>query len=347
MTGVTRNRKVYKAAIGLENPAAPGVPVTPTTGLRFAKFGLKPNITNGDLNLADGNPGSTFPYREKAEPNGAMEMPFWPEEGAEIFLKLAFGAATSTRNIPSTGLSYTHEFTQDWDNALSASVYRWAPGMTGVEEPEVWAGAVVKSLELSWNGPGPVDLKVDFDSIAPEYDVSLPSVTHTSAPPWFWGNMIAKIDGTQNAEITNLTLKIEREIDKQYGAQGDGNIAPNIFTPTNWKVTGGLKFPYRDWDELRTYLTGSSTGTVMSPDLPPDRTLQIINTGSTIETIYKYLTQFDMPRVSFETDADRDNDKTIDYDINYTAQKYTGVDAGLGTNKILSARMVSKLAAIA
>lgn len=344
MTGVRRSKKSYAAGMAIES--AYNTFVDPTTFLKFLKFGIEINPEDKDLDLCDGTPGSKYMIRNSAEITGPLELPAWPEMGLEPLLKLIFGAATSTRNIPSTGLSYTHEFAQDWSSLLSASIVRWAPGMTGAEDVEAYSGAILNSLEIGYDGPGPISLKANFDCGGFSGAESVPTRTYTTAAPFTWGTLVAKLDGTQKTDITKAAIKIERAVDKQYGADGADGLIANILTPTDWKVTGSLAFPYETKDELMKYLTGSSSGTAIANTIL-DRTLQLTNTGSIIETTYPYKLDFKMPKVNWsKCKVDKDADKTVPYDVDFSAQRYDGVDAGLGTNKILSATVISKLAAI-
>lgn len=344
MTAARRSKKSYAAGMAIES--AYNTYVAPTTFMKYLKFGVKVNPNDENLDLCDGTPGSRFMYRKDAEITGPLELPAWPEMGLEPLLKLIFGSATSTQNIPSTGLSYTHEFAQAWDTLLSGSLTRWVPGMSGEEDVEAYTGAIVSSLEIGYDGPGPISLKATFDCGGFSGAQSVPTRTYTTALPFTWGGFVAKIDGTQNAEVTKAAIKIERSVDKLSGADGANGLVKNVLTPTDWLVTGSLAFPYKTKNELMLYLTGSTSGTALATTIA-DRTLQLTTTGATIETIYPYKLDFKMPKVNMsKVDADKDADKTIMYDLDFSAQHYDGADAGLGTDKILSATVISKLAAI-
>lgn len=344
MTDAMRSKKSYAGGIGIET--AYNTYKAPTDFLRYLKFGVKPNVTDEDLDICDGVPGSKYMYRKSAEIGGPLDMPAWPEEGLESFLKLIFGSATSTRNIPSTGLSYTHEFTQSWSTLLSASLTRWVPGMSGEEDVEAYTGAILSSLEIGYDGPGPISLKATFDCAGFSGAESVPTRTYTTAAPFTWGGLVVKVDGTQNAEVTKAALKIERSTDKLHGADGADGLVANILNPTDWLVTGSLQFPYRNKEEMMRYLTGSTSGTALARTIT-DRTLQLTATGANIETTYDYTLDFKMPKVNMsKVEADKDADKTVMYDLDFAARYYDGADAGLGTNKILSATVISKLASI-
>jgi hypothetical protein len=56
---------------------------------------------------------------------------------------------------------------------------------------------------------------------------------------------------------------------------------------------------------------------------------------------------FKMPLVNMtKCEYDKDDDNTIQYDIDYAARRYEGVDAGLGTDCILTGEVVSELTSI-
>jgi len=344
MTDAMRSKKSYAGGMAIETDY--NTYVAPTTFMRYLKFGIDVNVTDEDLDVMDGVPGSKYMIRKQAEINGPLEIPAWPQEGLEPILKLIFGAATSTQNIPSTGLSYTHEFSQSWSTLLSASLTRWVPGMSGEEDVEAYTGAVLSSLEIGYDGPGPISLKATWDCGGFSGAESAPTRTYSTAVPFNWGGFVAEIDGTENTEITKAAIKIERATDKMFGADGANGMVANILNPTDWLVTGSLAFPYRNKDELMTYLTGTTSGTALATTIT-DRTLQLTTTGANIETVYDYLLDFKMPKVNMsKCKVDKDADKTVMYDIDFAARYYSGTDAGLGTNKILSATVVSKLAAI-
>jgi hypothetical protein len=341
-----RTKKVYAAGMAIEDTY--NVYKAPTTYMRYLKLGLKVDPNDEELNISDGTPGSTYVYRKDAEIGGPMEIPAWPEESLEPLLKLIFGSAVSTRNIPSNGISYTHEFTQSWTNILSASITRWIPGNSGAEEVEAFTGAVLDSLEIGFDGPGPISLKPTWSCGGYDASKSAPTRTYSTAPIFVWGNFTCKVDQTLKTDVTKGTLKIERALDKLTGASGNPVTAllPNILTPTDWKVTGSLQFPVENREWLLEYISGSTTGTTLDTIIA-DKELELICTGETIESTYKYLMHFKMPQVNMtKCDNDKDAEKTEMYDIDYRARRYTGADNGLGTNKILSATVVSKLAAI-
>jgi hypothetical protein len=336
-----RSKKSYAGGIAIESTY--NTYVAPTTFLRYLKWGIKPNITDEDLDICDGVPGSKFMYRKQAELNGTLELPAWPEGGLEPLLKLIFGSATSTVN---TATSYTHEFTQAWDSLLSASLTRWVPGMSSAYDVEAYTGAILSSLEIGYDGPGPISLKATFDAGGFDGGKTNPTRTYTTAAPFSWGQLAVELDQAAKTDVTKAAIKIERSVDKLFGADGSDGLIANILTPTDWAVTGSLQFPYETKAEFMTYLTGSPTGTSISTVIT-DRELQLTCTGPEIETGHDYLLDFQMPKVNVsKCDPDKDADKTVMYDIDFTAQYYDGVDNGLGTDRILGATVVSALAAI-
>lgn len=341
-----RSKKWYAAGMAIEDTY--NTYKAPTNYIRYLKFGVNPNVTDEDLDICDGVPGSKYPIRKQAEITGPMELPAWPEGGLEPLLKLIFGAATSTRNIPSTGLSYTHEFTQNWQNILSSSLTQWIPGFSSDKEVEAFTGAVLSSLEIAYDGPGPITLRANWDCAGFNASQSAPTRTYTTAAPFVWGHFTAKVDGTLKSDVTKATLKIERKTDKKFGATGNVNSAliANILTPTDWLVSGSLEFPVENRNEILQYLSGSTSGTTITPVIA-NRTLQLTLTGANIETTYDYKMDFKMPKVNMsKCDRDNDNDNAVMYDLDYVARYYDGVDNGLGTNKILSGTVVSKLSSV-
>ncbi len=340
---VTRSKKSYAMGMALEDTY--NVFKAPTHYIRYVKSGMNVNVTDEELDICDGTPGSAYPYRKQAEVGGTMEIPAWPGGGLEQLLALIFGKVTSTQQATST--AYKHVFEQDFNAVKSASIVHWAPELTN-KDVEVYTGGVLSSLEIGYDGPGPITLKPTWDCGGFDASQSAPTRTYTSSPIFVWGNFQAKIDGVLNTKVTKATLKIERELDKQFGATGDPVTAlmPNIKTPTDWKVTGSLEFPYETKDFIMEYLSGSTSGTTIDTIIK-DKTLQLTCTGQTIESTYKYLMDFKMPRVNMsKCDRDKDSDKTIMYDIDYAARKFEGVDAGLGTNCILTGEVVSKVTAV-
>lgn len=339
--GVRRNREVYRAGLGIETTA--NTYKSPTVMLMCDKIGLSPNITDTDLNPMTGIPGDSYTIREKAEPGGSLESWAWPEAGLEQLLKMVFGAASSTRNIPSTGVSYTHEFSQDRNVMLSASIIRLAQALTA-KEPQAYVGCMLKKLTFGFNGPGPIQMTAEFDASNLDLSQSAPSLTKTVAAPFVWGDFQAKLDNSHSGKVTKATIVIDLATDPMYG--DDNSLSPGIKTYTDFKVSGRLEFPYEDWDELKNYIGGSTSATTIGRIIK-NRTLQLTCTGANIETTYNYLFDFKMPKINFKSlDNDKDNDKTEMYGFDWVAQYYDGSDTGLGTNKIASATVVSKLATI-
>jgi hypothetical protein len=339
-----RSKKGY--AMGMAIETAYNTYKAPTVYPRYTKSGLNVDPTDEDLDICDGVPGSKYMYRKQAEVGGTTELPAWPEGALEQILKLVFGSATST--IIGTGPGYRHVFTQDWDAILSASLTQWIPGFSGSEEVEAFTGAVISSLEIGYDGPGPITLKVTWDCGGFDAAQSAPTRSYTTAAPFVWGNFTAEIDQVLKTDVTKASLKIDRAVDKLYGATGDTKTAllPNIMTPTDWLVTGSLQFPKENRDYLMEYLSGSSSGTTLDTIIA-EKELQLTCTGATIETTNKYLMDFKMPLVNMsKCSNDKDSDKAILYDIDYAARYFNGVDAGLGTNCILGGEVVSKLVSI-
>lgn len=338
---VRRNREVYRAGLGIETEE--GTYKASTVMLMCSKIGLKPNITDTDIKPQTGIPGDSYTIREKAEPGGTLETWAWPEAGLEQLLKMVFGAAQTTRNIASTGLSYTHEFSQDRDVMLTASIIRFAEALTA-DEPEAYLGCMLKSITFNFNGPGPITVTADFAASDLDLSQTAPSLTKTVAAPFVWGNFESKLDGTAGHNVTNATIVIDLVTDVLYG--DDGSLSPNIKTYTGFNVSGRLEFPYEDWNELKNYIGGSTSATSIGTIIK-DRTLQLTCTGANIETTYDYKLDFKLPRINFKTlDNDKDSEGTEIYGFDWVAKYYDGTDAGLGTNKIASATVVSKLATI-
>lgn len=340
---VRRSKKSY--ALGMAIEATYNTYKAPTTYIRYTDFGVDVTPNDEDLDICDGVPGSKLMYRKDAEVGGDMNLPAWPEEGLEPLLKLIFGGATSAIN--GTGPSYKHTFTQDWDSILSASLTHWAPGLTA-PDVEAYTGAVLKSLEIGYDGPGPITLKPTWECAGYDASKTAPTRTYSTAPIFTWGNFTCKIDQTLKTDVTKAALKIERSTDKLTGASGDPKTAliPDIITPTDWAVTGSLQFPYETKAYLMEYLSGSSSGTTLNTVIA-EKKLELICTGPTIHDTHKYLMDFKMPLVNMSKCArDKNSDKTILYDIDFAARYYDGTDKGLGTDCILTGEVVSKLKSI-
>ena len=76
---------------------------------------------------------------------------------------------------------------------------------------------------------------------------------------------------------------MSRTMNKDYGAQGDGKLAPNILVAGPIEISGSLEFPRGSNTELNKYLDGASAGsatTIGSTIL--DRTLALNLTGENI-----------------------------------------------------------------
>ncbi len=338
---VRRNQEVYSAGLALETNE--GVYEEPNVFLPFSKLGIKPNVVDEDLAVNIGTPGATFTYRKDAQPGGPLSMPAWPEAGLEQLLKMAFGAVQTTRNIPDTGLSYTHAFTQNSAVMPTATIIRWADAIAAAKEPEAYLGLMLNSLQLGYDGPGPISLQADLKGTQFDLSQSAPTKTYTTAQPFVWGNFSMELDGSALAHTTKASIKIDKIVDSlPIGGAG----FPRVNTPTGFKVGGRLEFPYETWDELKNYIAGSTGGTSIGTIIK-DRTMKLTCIGANIETTHNYKMEFKLPRVNMKVlDNDKDTDKTEMYGFDWAANLYQGIDAGLGTNLIASASVVSKLATI-
>ena len=339
-----RNKQVYTLGLAIENPAAKGTYIQPIVGVPYDTCGLKPNITEEELKPSMGSPGSSIVYRKQAEPGGSLKGWAWPENGLAELLLLAFGAVNTTRNIADTGLSYKHEFNQDYGAMLTASLTQYAAGLVGYEDPLAYPGSMLKSLKFGFDGPGPVSLEAEFISDDVLFDEEIPTVTYSDTIPFVWGDFKATLDGVASGKNVKAAINFEMDTDALFG--DDGSFTPKIKTFADWNVNGTLQFPYESPDPLREYITGSVDGTRITSTIAA-HTLKLECKGANIETGHDYLLNFKMPWIQYKPlENDKDADKTEMYDVTWVARKYTGVNQGLGTNKICSATLVDKQAIV-
>jgi len=334
-----RSGDVYALAMAIED--TPGVYKTPNVYIPFTSNSLDPGVTDDDLGVNVGTPGARYTYRKDAQPAGTVGAPAWPEAGLEHFLKMAFGSVATTRNIPSTGLSYTHLFSQDPSSMLTASIVEWADPLTA-KEPIAYLGNMVNSFSIGYDGPGPITLSVDLKGSAIDLNQTAPTKTYTTARPFVWGDFSCKLDGVAVANATKAAIQIDKTVDS---LSVGGTGFPHVNTPTGFGVSGHLEFPYEDWTELKKYISGTSTGTTVTSKIL-DRTLQLTTIGDLIETLYNYKMDFKLPRINMTLTDTKDQDGTEIYAMDFNANRYDGVDGGLGTGLIASASVVSQLVSV-
>lgn len=323
--------------VGIAIETTPGTYKAPTSYIPNTKVSLDPGITDESIDVNIGKATSKFLVaRNKAEPSGEIDSPAWPENGLEALLKAMIGDATSA--VQGATTAYKHTYTES-TSIPSISVTKWNEKQGTVE---AMPGCYLNGLEFSYDGPGVVNMVAKFDGMDFDTSQTKPTITLSTAKPFNWGNFKCLIDGTQNSTVTKASISMSRTMNKDYGAHGDGKLAPNILVAGPLGISGSLEFPRGSNAELNNYLDGTSAGaatTIGSTIL--DRTLALNLTGANIAETYDYDLLFSLPRVNMtKVDPFGDDENTQKYAWAWDAL-YDTV-----TSKTLSASSTSKLTAI-
>lgn len=327
--------KYNGAGIAIED--TPGTYKAPTTFVPNTKCTFGPGITDDVIDVNIGAATTKFlTNRTKAEPSGELDFPAWPENGLEPILKAMIGSATSA--VQATTAAYLHTYTESV-NPPTISVTKWNEKLGTVE---AMPGCMLSELDLSYDGPGTIDVTAKF--VGADFDTSQtkPTITLSTAQPFNWGQFTCLIDGTQNATVTKAAINIKRTINQDYGAKGDGKLSPNILVANPLDIAGSLEFPRQDNTELNKYLDGASagSGTTIGSTLS-DRTMALALKGPLIASTYFYGLTFNLPRVNMtKVDSFGDDNKTQSYSWDWDA--LYSATAG----HALTATSMSKLTAI-
>jgi len=336
MASTPRTGDYYQAALGVESTY--GTFATPTIYLPYAKYTDKETIKDEPIKAHIGRRSNRWKVtRNSADPKQDLEMAAWCGNGLEHILMGTLGGGTDATALTTptylagavggTGGGNQFIFSDSIATLPSFSLLKWA-NISSQPDPQAFSGAMINELKLTSKGPGIVDMTASFLSNTVDLSQSEPTEPVSYAPTTaFQFNMMqVLIDGgswsTVTSGVPTYTTSFDLDIKNNIQAEhvADTKLGPSLKTPGALEITGNLEFAYQDWNELKNYLSGSTSGTGVT-NLIKDRTLEIKFTGATIGTgTAPFLLDILMTRVNM-TDVVIDDSvtKSVKYAFPFTA----------------------------
>lgn len=295
----TATNAYHYFGLATENPLAEGTPVP------VQKFGAYKSFNDGaaignepDEGHVGGRSITLSNDRVAATSEPDINDRFRPDDAFGYFLYHFFGADTVTRNIPSTGLSYKHEFKESNIGLPSATVYQ---GYNyDADTAKSMAGCVCDALTFNFNPNNAPTVQAKYKGDFPTFGVTEPTLAYSTTPSLKAGQLSVFIDdfggsigATPMTGFQEAQLTVSNQITttpKVGGTYGQNEKDVGILN-----VEGSFTRKYTDdaEDYQRIWGTGSFAGTTPTTD-GLFKLLRFKYTGPTIETIYPYLFQFDI-----------------------------------------------------
>lgn len=296
--------------IAKENPSAPGTPVAAQKGIRFEDFdpGMKKEI---DEDHGHSGARNTLiardPVKAYSEPNATDRLR--PDDALGYLLDALYGKDTVTRNIPDTGLSYAHTFTED-----TLGTYTLTEGFNvGSETAKTIAGAQCNSLEFKFSMDSAPRVTPSFIGGYPVYGVTEPTITYSTTKSIRASQLDVFCDNYNGGTIGTTLLPGFREatITVNNGlnpvVESDDDFGETSIDQDKVSLTANLTRRYDGTDYERIYATGAADGTTPTTDAL-EKILRFKYTGALIETTYPYIFQFDILHADVEVKSTRSGD---------------------------------------
>ena len=324
--------------IATENPSAPGTPVAPQKGIRYESF--DPGV-NKEEDEDKGASGSKNPLiniditRAYSEPNFTDRLRF--DDALGYFLKHYYGTDVVTRNIPSTGLSYSHAFAE----AASLDTATLTEGFNvGSETAKTMSGCQCNSLEFKFSLDAAPRITASYIGGYRVHGATEPSLTYATTRPAQAGQIDVYCDA-YGGTIGSTLLPGVREISLTLNngltavAEAADDFGETSIDQDLVSITGSLTRRYDGTDYERIFDTGSDSGTTPTTE-PLEKLLRVKYTGPMIETIYPYIFQLDILRANVKVKSPRGMEgmKTEEWEIKGLANASGLSSAALLQNKI-------------
>lgn len=282
-----KSNTFHYAGIGIED--VDGTAVAPDVLQKYQDFKgnakIETEVDEGHMGTR-GKGTETTRVKAYAEPE-ITDRIRW-DGGIEQMCKAFCGSAVSTRNIPTTGLSYTHVY----DEADTLPTYTYTHGFNvGSETARTFAGCVCNTLEFNFPTEEAPTVTAGFISNFPVFGATEPTLTYTTTKAAqsgqlkvFWGDVgstpSTPIPGLQEASVS-LNNNFEATV-----AAGNtwGTVDKDMGDLT---VEGNFTLKYYDTDYQREWATGTTSGTAVNTENLA-KALRFQYEGPTIETSYKY-----------------------------------------------------------
>lgn len=297
MVTPTATNAYHYAAIATENPLAEGTAVAAQKFPAYKTFNDGAAITNEPDEGHVGARSITLSNDRVAavgEPD--INDRLRPDDAFGYFLYHFFGADTPTRNIASTGLSYSHAYTESSTGLPSATIYQGYNYDN--DTAKTMAGCACDTLAFNFNPTQAPTIQAKYKGGFPTFGAVEPTLSYSTTPSFKAAQLAVYVDDTTigTTKMTgfkeaSVTLSNQLTSLPKVG----GTFGENELEIGNLKVEGTYtrKYTADNEDYQRIWGSGSASGTT------PESTglfkkLRFEYTGPIIETTYPYLFQLDI-----------------------------------------------------
>lgn len=343
---ITPTNAYHYFGIATENPSAPG------TAVPVQKFGAYKTFNDGAVINNEPDEGHVGARsitlsndRVSASSEPEINDRLRPDDEFGYFLYHLLGADDVTQNIPSTGLSYKHKFTESQIGLPTATIYQ---GYNyDADTAKSMAGCVCDSLSFNFNPAQAPTVTAKYKGDFPVFGVTEPTLSYSTTPSFKAGQMAVYLDdyatGTIGATAmtgfkeASVTLTNQVTIDPKVG----GTLGQNNKDVGNLTISGTYtrKYTADDEDYQRFWATGAFDGTTPSTE-GVFKKARFAYTGPMIETSYPYLFQLDILKMEI-TDVKPTQDGEGAKTFAHTFEGVVDTSTGTSVEMVLQNKIAS------
>lgn len=335
-------------ALATENPAAEG------TAVAAQKFGAYNNLSLGaqiGYEADEGHVGGASTLlgndRTTAHTEPSITERLRPDDAMGYYIAHFFGSTTSTRNIPSTGLSYKHEYEESATGLPTATLFQ---GYNfDADTAKRSAGAVCEALSFQFNLNQAPKITARYKGDFYNFGVTEPTLSYSTTPSFKASQIDVYMDAYPSGTIgttamdgfREATVNLTHEVTIDPNAENDFGVNDKLISTI--KVDGSFvrKYTADDEDYMREWATGSFSGTTPTVD-SLFKKVRFKYTGATIETIYPYQFYLDILKMEI-TNVERTTEGADATTFNHS---FTGV-VDTSTSTMVEAFLQNKVATYA
>jgi hypothetical protein len=320
-----------------------GANVTPTVYIPYETVNPKTDMTEITPKEHRGRLNTSYnTVRTYADGKFDLKGVAYPEMGLEHLLFAALGTKNSTQ-LGAT-VAYEHTITEHQSTRPVITAYTGLNTTDATILPEKFANGALEKLSLSIKDKEELKVDASFIGTAIDLDTAKQTATYATNPiPFVFPQLSFKTDvygGTGVSADTRLT-EFQVDITNNYATQqiANGSMTYGERIPTEYSVSGKCTLVF---DGLTEYKKWYGAANATSPQtIPYFQNMQVGLLGKNIESTHNYQLLMNFPKVQW-TDLDFNRDDDI---VKYSFS-WVGLEDNV-TNKVMDAKVVSRLTAIA
>lgn len=289
-TGTPNNSVV----LDIGKQSAKGTPqATPAFELRgTGGFGPAVTVNTADITETDSTSLATGIVRTGFSVGGAWEGYVRPDEFG-LIAYLAMGANADT----GTGPNYTHTATHSV-NPPYATVFR---SLNATTLSERFADCRVSSLSVTGSANGLLTYSMDWLGLSTLEGVTKPTISPVTTTPLNYSQVTCTIGGSAPGTVGSFTVNVANNSNLFWGDSGTSAVDA---VQGRKAVTGSLTMLFASDADYRTFLTGSSGGTTLSPTVAAQTLNILAQVNANLSVAFDMTSmRFDTYDVQFGTDG--------------------------------------------